>query len=115
MFVTANQFYVFAACFCFGGAAGIILSFVQIAKRVIKIKPICCLADIFTFVLIAISYVVYSYRMCFPSLRFYMIFGVFLGIAVCVKSFGIILAKFGKKLYNKLINQRGKKRDGRKV
>ena len=118
MFVTANQIYVFLACVSFGGCVGILFSFINGIKFLIKKDLFKIIIDVLAFVIIAILYVIFSYRVKFPSLRLYMIAGVLMGIVIYCKSFHRILAKIVKKAYNiiKIIkNKKVKtKDDGRK-
>ena len=101
MFVTANQFYVFIACLSFGSIVGVIFSFVELIKYLVKKTVVIkVLIDFFAFVIVLGLYIIYSFNMHFPSFRLYMVLGVFLGIFAYKKSFHIILAKFLKKIYN---------------
>lgn len=115
MFVTANQIYVFLACVSFGGCVGILFSLINGLKFLIKKDLFKIVIDVFAFVIIAVLYVVFSYRTKFPSLRLYMITGVLVGIVIYYKSFHRILAKIVKKAYNIIKSKKVKtKDDGRK-
>lgn len=100
MFVSFNQFYVFFACFAFGGACGILFSVSAAIKYTIKNEFVKILSDTVAFILTAIFYIFYSYSLRFPNLRFYMIIGVFAGITAYLKSLHVLLAKIVKKFYN---------------
>ncbi len=100
MFDTLSQFCTFIACVGFGAVTGILVSISSGLKYIVKNKPIKILSDTFVFILIGLLYIAYSYSFNFSSLRLYMIFGVFMGIVVYMKSFHILLAKIGKKAYN---------------
>lgn len=115
MFVTQNQFYVFIACLAFGGATGIIFTLFSIFKFGIKNKYLKCLPDFFAFIIVSALYCVYSHTLKFPSVRAYMIIGVFIGITLYFKSFYIVLAKYIEMLYNIIKKHIAKvKYDGRK-
>ena len=79
MFASSGQASVFISCVAFGFAGGIIFSLVQ------PLSFIFC------------EFCIYF---SFPSLRGYMIFGVFVGIFIYFKSFYITIAKINKKMYN---------------
>ena len=110
MFVTYNQLYVFLACFSFGVFCGVVYSPITFFKSLIKIKAIQILIDVLFFTTVSFFYVLLSYKLKFPSLRFYMVFGVFSGLFSYMKSFHIILANFNKKLYNIIKKNKGKRR-----
>lgn len=114
MFVTAKQFYIFLACVSLGVVLGVIYSLVSPIKKLVKLYPLAILLDIIFFVFTAFCYVKVSYEYNFPSLRFYMIIGVFVGVIGYIKSFNIILAKLVKKVYNICIIKRRKNIDERR-
>ena len=100
MFVVKNQLYIFLACLSFGAISGLLFSLSALIKCKIKNKIIRIFPDALVFFITTISYIIYSYFMEFPNLRIYMIFAVFLGLYLYMKSFDIILAKVVKKIYN---------------
>ena len=100
MFVTSGQFYIFFACISISCLLGVIWSVVCGIKYFFKNIFVKIFLDILCFVLGLIIYEIISYKLGFPSLRFYMILGVFLGLILYLKSFNIILANMAKKLYN---------------
>ncbi len=108
MFVTANQLYVFLACVAFGTAVGVLLSFSMLLNCVIKKLWIKSIFDVVILSLAVFIFVWYSFSLNFPSLRFYMLVGVALGIVGYCKSYHIILAKMGKMAYNKIRIYKGK-------
>jgi hypothetical protein len=100
VFVSANQLYIFLACICCGAIIGMFFSPYLFLRRFVKIKLLKIILDILYFVLSSFFYVCYSSKMKFPSIRFFMPFGVLFGLICYMKSFHIILAKILKKLYN---------------
>lgn len=108
MFVTFNQFFVFLACVAYGGISGILFSIVILIDKATKKKWVKIVLDIFAFLTTAVVYLIYSYKMQFPNLRMYMVAGVLLGIALYLKSFHIMLAKFLKKAYNIIKRKKAK-------
>lgn len=100
MFVTANQFGVFVACFSIGGVCGALFSISALFKFVIKSVKLSWIFDVFAFILTSVIYVYTSHKLNFPNYRAYMTVGVFVGIFVYLKSFHILLAKSTKKIYN---------------
>ena len=100
MFVTFNQFYVFIASIAFGGLGGLFYSPILLVKEKINNLSLAFFLDIIYFLVLSISFLFYSYWLKFPSFRAYMLFGVFVGIILYVKSFHNILAKVIKKVYN---------------
>ena len=103
MFVTKSQIFVFLACVAIGGGCGIPFSIAAAVKRFIKNRFLRAILDVFAFSVCAFIYVWLAFMLHFPSFRPYMTAGVFLGIALYMKSFHILLAKPTKKLYNKFI------------
>lgn len=101
MFLTETQFYVFVACTAFGGVCAAIYSFVDNLAKRIKIRTLREIISFLLFLIFAICFAVYSFRLRFPSFRFYQIGGVVFGAYVYYKSLYIILAKTIKKHYNK--------------
>lgn len=119
MFVSKNQFTIVLVCIFFGITSGVLFEiFFPIIKR-IKNPFIKNSVIIFLYILSAGLFVIGSYRMFFPSLRFYMIAGFFFGKLIYDKSLGIIVAKFVKKIYNKIrkiiTKRREKDYDGKQV
>lgn len=122
MLITKNQIFVFIACISFGGVSGIFLSLAEVLKKPINVKPLKILPDVAAFILIAAAYVVFSFKLNFPSYRIYMTVGVFLGLALYYKSLHVILAKCTQKAYNKTIKRffeflktkKGKTKDGKR-
>ena len=100
MFVTHNQFFLFTACFAFGGISGVLFSISSCVKFFIKNLFLKSLPDVLIFLIVAILFVEYSYLMNFSDIRIYMFIGVFAGIFTYFKSLHILLAKFAKKYYN---------------
>ena len=100
MFVTANQFGVFVACFSLGSICGILFSVSALFKFVIKNRAINWIFDVLAFVVTGFIFVVLSHRLLFPDYRIYMSVGVFVGVIAYLKSFHILLAKCTKKIYN---------------
>lgn len=103
MFVTLNQIYVFISCIAFGGVVGIFYTPILLLKDKNGSSLIVITLEISYFLIISICFLGYSFVLNFPSLRAYMILGVFVGIFLYVKSFHIMLAKVCKKIYNKYI------------
>lgn len=96
MFVSHAQFHVFSACVAFGGVIGILFLIVAPIKNIyVKV-----LFDVLIFCVICILFVVYSYKLQFGNFRFYMPFGVLIGISSCVLSFNFILKKFFYFIFN---------------
>ncbi len=100
MFVTLNQFYLFIACVAFGGVVGVIYTPILLVKEKVGSLILEFFLDFIYFFCIAFLFSKYSFSLHFPSLRGYMIAGVFLGIILYVKSFHITLAKVCKRVYN---------------
>ena len=117
MFVANNQFYVFIACVSIGTLFGVFYSpIVMIKEKVCKITVSISL-DIIYFFLLSICFLFCSYFLKFPSLRGYMLVGIFLGIYLYFKSFHYMLAKVVKRVYNrykKSFDSRKKLNDRRK-
>ena len=100
MFVAKSQIFVFIACLAFGGGCGVFFTLAAAFKFFVKNKFLRAITDTVAFILCAVFYITFAFEFNFPSFRVYMPFGVILGIAVYMKSFHIILAILGKKLYN---------------
>lgn len=100
MFVTLNQFYVFIVALSSGVICGIPVALSYDIKKASGNVIIGIFTDVTAFVLVTAIYVVLSYIFNFPSLRFYMIVGVFAGMYIYFKSFHILLAKILNKPYN---------------
>ncbi len=100
MFVTASQLFVFLACVAFGGTAGVLLSVPIAVNTLLKNRLLKGVLDALCFAVIYLLFLKYSLTLNFPSLRVYMVAGVFLGIFAYLKSYHIILAKITKKAYN---------------
>ena len=100
MFVSHGQFYVFIASVSIGCVSGIIFSVVVEFSKLFKNRIVLQIGYGLSLILASISFVYFQYKLSFPSLRFYMIVGVFLGLIVYAKTFNLMLAKALKKLYN---------------
>ncbi len=100
MFVTRGQFFVFLACVSFGTVCGVIFNIFRLLVKPIKYKVFQIISDVISFILTTIGYVYLSYRLYFPNIRLNMLVGVLLGVILYHKSFSIILANIGKKIYN---------------
>ena len=114
MFVTFNQFYVFVACFFFGAIGGTLFTLTLPIIKLVKSKILTAIIDLLIFIILTFLYSLYAYSLCFPSLRAYMIIGVFSGLICYLKSFHIILAKCLKKIYNICILKSKEKTDDRR-
>ena len=103
MLENLDQFYIFVSCVAIGGFCGLFFSLSRAIKYVFGVKIgryLGILFDICAFVLTTLTYVRLSYVLNFPNFRFYMAFGVIIGLVAYLKSFHFILAKIGKKIYN---------------
>ncbi len=109
--MSSGQFFVFLSCVTFGILTGIIYSIINFIKMAIKINIIKIILDVLYFSLLGILFVIYSFKCQFPSVRVYMAVGVFLGVYFYAKSFHFILAKIGKRLYNKIVSIKKQKRN----
>ncbi len=98
--ISHNQIYVFIACLAFGGIFAIFLAIISLIKDRLKNVVIKAMLDLLFFVLVSIAYLIYSSWLKFPSLRAYMICGVFAGILLSLENFKVILAKFVDIVYN---------------
>lgn len=99
-FVSEGQIFVFIACVAVGAISGVCFSLSDLIKSGLKIKVLGVITDTFAFLSAFIVFQAAAYFFNFPSLRTYMVVGVFLGIFLYLKSFNIILAKLFKRLYN---------------
>ena len=108
MFVTKNQFFVFVACVAFGVVLGAFICCVNLIFSFMKNKKILHSINAVCLLLMGAGFSYYSYQMCFPNFRLYMLFGVILGVVGYFKSFHIILAKFCKKFYNGIIKNKSR-------
>lgn len=102
MFVTSNQFYLFVLCVFIGNIVGIIYSLFSGVKGVLNNAYLKNLIDFLFVIVSAFIFVLLSHKFFFPSFRIYMLVGLLVGYYLYLKSFYIILAKFSKKLYNKI-------------
>ncbi len=100
MFVSQNQFYVFAACVMIGGICGIFFSLSSAIKFIFKSKLLGLIFDCVAFILTTLIYINVSYSLHFPSFRIYMPVGVVCGLILYFKSLHLALAKMVKKPYN---------------
>ena len=100
MFVSLNQFYIFIASISFGIIGGVLYCPINFIKKKLKKFQILFLLDILYFFVLSVLFLFYSFLLKFPNVRAYMIFGVFLGIILYIKSFNNILAKVIKRVYN---------------
>ncbi len=103
MYVSANQFYVFLACFSIGGFCGIYYSIFALIKHYIDNNVLRSVLDVILYLVCFCTFSCLGYILHFPSLRIFMLVGFFLGLFVYVKSLHIILANSIKKLYNKIV------------
>ena len=100
MFVSKNQFYVFISCVAFGAICGVVYLPFFLIKVFCRNKFFEITVDVAYFLLLSVLFCVYAFLMCFPTLRVYMLVGVFVGILLYFKSFHILLANYMKKFYN---------------
>ena len=100
MFVSSGQFIVFIACVSIGAISGIFLSGCSLIYKFCKNKLLLQFFYGFSLVFTTIIFIVMQYKLNFPSFRIYMLFGVFIGLIIYVKSFNLVLAKVAEKLYN---------------
>ena len=100
MFVTKNQIFVFIACVTFGLFSGLLFGALSFIKVFIKYKIVKAILDVFCGAILGVAFVLYTYKLSFPSLRVYMFIGVLLGLVCYFKSFNILLAKSAEKIYN---------------
>ena len=100
MFVSSGQLYVFVCCVAFGFCSGVLFNLFKPLKDLFVNKIINYFIDFFVFSLLGIIYCRFTILANFPSLRAYMLFGVFAGLFIYFKSFYITIAKNTKKLYN---------------
>lgn len=100
MFASSGQASVFISCVAFGFAGGIIFSLVQPFKTIMKNNMLNFFADFSVLFVLSFIFCEFCIYFSFPSLRGYMIFGVFVGIFIYFKSFYITIAKINKKMYN---------------
>ncbi len=112
MFVSSGQFYVFIACVAYGTVLGVLFFLVADLTSKVKNKILRGFFDFLPFFIGAVLFVLYYNYYNFPSFRWYMIFGVFLGVILYGESFRLILAKAIKKVYN-IRKTKGKKSDGK--
>ncbi len=113
MFVTNGQIYLFFSCLSFGIASGLVYSVIIFLKKVIKIKVIKILLDLLFFLILSVSFLIYTFLLKFPSIRVYMLVGVVLGLYIYLKSFHFILAKMCKRLYNIVVSKKCKTREAK--
>ena len=100
MFVTSGQLYYFLGSIAYGSVIGFCLSTTFFLKRRNFNKVLSTIFDVLIYVIASILFILYTYKLNYPNVRLYMIFGVFLGILIYLKSLNIVLAKILKKLYN---------------
>ena len=110
MFVSHAQFYVFTSCIAFG----CIFGFLFLLTKPIKNVFIKAVFDFVIFLIISVCYFYYSLLLQFGNFRFYMPFGVILGILICNFSFNFAIVKILKILYNIFRKNKGNIYDGRK-
>ena len=113
MFVSSGQFYVFLSCVSFGVIGGLVFYLMDFIKILFRKNMVKSFIDFLSMIIVSIFYVFYSNMFNFPNIRLYMPLGVLLGLIMYFKSFNIILAKLQKKIYNKNINHKGNKTNGR--
>lgn len=118
MFVTKSQLYIFLACVSFGGVVGLVHNFSFALKLLFKYKIVKIAIDVLFSIPIGFAFAEYCFAMNFPSLRAYMLVGVFVGLYLYFKSFYILLAKLTQKLYNickeKILKARNVRKSKRK-
>ena len=100
MFVTKSQLFIFLACVGFGGVSAIVFNLSFVLKLFFKNRIVKIIIDIMLSLPIGFAFVQYSFVMNFPSVRFYMLVGIFIGIYLYFKSFYIIVANLCEKFYN---------------
>ncbi len=100
MYVSANQFYVFIASVAIGGLGAVPFSIFYPLKKILNNKIISSLIDFCCCLILLGAFILISYKLNFPSLRAYMLVGVFIGVFLYLKSFNILLAKCTNKVYN---------------
>ena len=106
MFVTYEQFFVFALTFALGYTFGVIYGVLVLPLEYLKsivlksiVSVIICLLFAFVLYLVFISAE-------YPNFRLYMPFAVFFGFCLERKNLHLLLALFYKKLYNQLKSQK---------
>ena len=97
-FVTDNQIIYFLYSFLFGFFIGPIFLIPYFFKKKYKSVPLGIIADISACVIISFIYVIFCYLLRFPNIRIFLPFSVVIGVAVCTKSFNLLLAKAIKKV-----------------
>ena len=100
MFVSEGQLVIFIFCVALGFLIGIIWSIFSILREVFQLRIFRLFLDVLFFVVSILFYVLYANLLNFPSFRFYMPIGVFIGLFFYCESFHYILAKCIKRLYN---------------
>ena len=110
MFVTKSQFFVFIACVAFGSGIGFLLSILSAIKFFIKYNVVKIFIDVVLFSIVSVLYSHYTYTLGFPNLRMYMLLGVFIGMALYLKSLHILLANYIKKFYNIIVKNYKKRK-----
>ena len=99
MFVSSGQFFTFIASVGFGSVSGILFTLTLPFRKNFN-KFVVLLLDLFVFIIIGGLFVVYVNVLEFPNFRFYMFFGVIIGIIIYIESLHLLLAKCVKKIYN---------------
>lgn len=105
MFVSSGQANVFIVCLAFGFCCGVIFNVFHPIKKLLNNVLVAFSVDIFCFFIISILFCQLLYFFDFPSLRAYMLLGVFVGLFIYFKSLYITIAKVLKKLYNILVKK----------
>ncbi|MBR2870239.1 MAG: hypothetical protein IKB98_02510, partial [Clostridia bacterium] len=80
MFVSEGQLVVFIFCVALGFFIGIIWSIFSILREVFQLRIFRLFLDVLFFVVSILFYVLYANLLNFPSFRFYMPIGVFIGL-----------------------------------
>lgn len=112
MYVSHGQFYVFTSCIAFGSVLSLLLVISFPLVRVIKSKLLKTFIEFLIFVIITALFNYYSYVMQMGNFRFFMPFGVFLGVFLGYKTFGFALAKASVIVYNIYKQKKRKKGHG---
>lgn len=108
--LSAFQFYVFIACISIGYIGGNFFIVFMPLRKISNNNIIKILIDLISFVALTILYIFLSFKFNFPSIRFYMIIGVLVGVYIYFESLYIPLAKLLKTVYNIIIKKRNNKK-----
>ena len=111
MHFPSEQFFIFFACLFFGVVSGFPLAIIAFIKYKINNKLLRILPDVFLFVTLGLIFSLYSYFLGFSNFRFFMYFGVLIGLIIGYKTFNLTLAKCIKRLYNITRKKKGRTND----